>query len=576
MTSDACPTCNNGKPSLNRRHLVGGAAAAGVAAAFGSELTSGAIAQEATPIAVDPGVPPAGTFESLQTYPLVTEPKTFRIQITDQQGERGPDNATSAWLEELTGVKIEWLVVPAEGAIEQMTLQLASGDMPDAYMGLIWTPINPAQLSVYGDQGFFVDLAPLLAENAPNFNAQVETLPAAQALVTAPGGAIYSLPQINDCYHCAIRQKMWINKAWLDKAGLAIPTTPEEFQAMLVAFKDSDPNGNGQADEIMMTVSAIENLGDLDGFLMNPFQLSPIDPWLYVGEEGKVVSAYTQDGWRDGVNYMRGLYAAGLLDPASFTQTSEEMEAKTKNPEIAVVGAAPTFWKATHFDFNVSYFKDYVAIPQLTGPTGLQQTFRSYTPGAVGGLMITSACDDPALMVKWADSLFSTEGTLRVARGKPGHNWRWAQEGELGIHGGPAVWAIVSQPPGALDGEIEQSWYELCPMWFNSDLRLSQAVVKPRDEETETILYDATHDMQEPWASPESSYLPPLFFTADQASIVALNGSEVSNLVKSQYTLWVTGQGDPVADWEGYLEQLNSVGHEELLSTYQEAFDQRG
>ena len=42
------------------------------------------------------------------------------------------DDETTAWLQELTGVEIEWLVVPSHGAIEQMNLQLASGDVPDA------------------------------------------------------------------------------------------------------------------------------------------------------------------------------------------------------------------------------------------------------------------------------------------------------------------------------------------------------------------------------------------------------------------------------------------------------------
>jgi hypothetical protein len=37
----------------------------------------------------------------------------------------------------------------------------------------------------------------------------------------------------------------------------------------------------------------------------------------------------------------------------------------------------------------------------------------------------------------------------------------------------------------------------------------------------------------------------------------------------------VTGQGDPDADWDAYLEQLNSIGFEELLATYQQAFDSR-
>jgi putative aldouronate transport system substrate-binding protein len=574
MAGPINPSGQSGKYALNRRTLVGGAALTGAAALHAPGMLRHAAAQDATPITVDAGPPPAGIFESQHEYPLTTEPTTFRIAITSESPDR-VGNETTQWLEELTGVKIEWLVLPAEGAIEQMTLQLASGDYPDAFMGFIWTPITPTQLAVYGEQGQFIDLKDLLADNAPNFNAQAANLPAAVSMVTAPSGAIYSLPQINDCYHCSMPQKMWINQAWLDTLGLEIPTTPDEFKTVLQAFKDSDPNGNGEADEIPMTVSATTTLGDLDGFLMNPFQLSPGEPWIYVGPEGQVTAAYTQDGWREGIKYMRDLFANGLLDPESFTQDTSAMEAKTKDPTTAKIGAVPSFWKATHFDFNAPYFKEYVAIPQLTGPTGLQQTFNNYRVGFVGGLMITDKCADPGLLIRLADTLYTTEGTLRVARGTPGRDWRWAKQGEIGINEKPAIWAIVQQPVGAITDENRTSWFELCPMFFSRDLRHGQAVVVPRDDETETILYDATLNMQEPWAVPPETVLPQLFFTAEQAEVIALNGTDVNNRVRTQYATWVTGGGDPDAEWETYLEQLRSVGFDDLLVTYQQAYDDR-
>jgi putative aldouronate transport system substrate-binding protein len=574
MARSSNPSGHHGKHTLNRRTLVGGAALTGAAAMHAPGIQRHAVAQDATPITVDLGTPPEGILESLQEYPLVTDARTFRIAITSESPDR-IDNETTQWLEELTGVTIEWLVLPAEGAIEQMTLQLASGDYPDAFMGFIWTPITPTQLAVYGDQGIFIDLKDLLADNAPTFNAQTANLPAAVSMVTAPSGAIYSMPQINDCYHCSMPQKMWINQAWLDTLGLEIPTTPEEFKTVLQAFKDNDPNGNGEADEIPMTVSATTSLGDLDAFLMNPFQISPGEPWMYVGPEGQVMAAYTQDGWREGITYMRDLYTNGLLDAESFTQDLRAMEAKTKHPDTAKIGAVPSFWKATHFDFNAPYFKEYVAIPQLTGPTGLQQTFNNYRVGYVGGLMITDKCEDPALLVKWADSLYATEATLRVARGTPGRDWRWATEGETGINEEPAIWAIVQQPVDAITDENRTGWTELCPMFFSRDLRHGQAVLVPRDDETETILYDATLNMQEPWAVPQETVLPQLFFTADQASVIALNGTGVNDLVRTQYATWVTGGGDPDAEWDAYLEQLRSVGFDDLLATYQQAYDDR-
>ncbi len=74
-------------------------------------------------------------------------------------------------------------------------------------------------------------------------------------LITAPDGNIYALPQVNECYHCMYQQRMWIYKPWLDKLGLKMPTTTDEFYEVLKAFKTKDPNGNGKADEIPLSGS---------------------------------------------------------------------------------------------------------------------------------------------------------------------------------------------------------------------------------------------------------------------------------------------------------------------------------
>ena len=40
-----------------------------------------------------------------------------------------------------------------------------------------------------------------------------------------------------------------IRQDWLDKLGLSMPTTVDEWYNVLKAFR-ADPNGNGKADEI--------------------------------------------------------------------------------------------------------------------------------------------------------------------------------------------------------------------------------------------------------------------------------------------------------------------------------------
>ena len=53
-------------------------------------------------------------------------------------------------------------------------------------------------------------------------------------------------------------QKLWIYQPWLDALGLEMPQTTDEFEQVLLAFKEQDPNGNGRGgrDPVVDTMSA--------------------------------------------------------------------------------------------------------------------------------------------------------------------------------------------------------------------------------------------------------------------------------------------------------------------------------
>src|SRR5690606_8565908 len=95
--------------------------------------------------------------------------------------------------------------------------------------------------------------------------------PDLKAAITAPDGNIYALPHVNDCFHCWYSQKAWINKAWLDKLGLEIPTTTDDFYNVLKAFKKQDRIGKGNDDEFPYSGAYGTWHGVLSYFIMNAF-----------------------------------------------------------------------------------------------------------------------------------------------------------------------------------------------------------------------------------------------------------------------------------------------------------------
>ena len=68
--------------------------------------------------------------------------------------------------------------------------------------------------------------------------------PLALSLVTFDG-SLYGLPEPPPLPR---REGLVIRKDWLDKLGLAVPTSPEELMAVAVAFTEQDPDGNGKKD----------------------------------------------------------------------------------------------------------------------------------------------------------------------------------------------------------------------------------------------------------------------------------------------------------------------------------------
>src|SRR5699024_9501519 len=156
------------------------------------------------------------------------------LTVSNSLVENFETNEFTKWYEEKTGVKVNWVVVPEEGVVEQLNLILTSGDYPDVIMDM---PVTTSQMRIYGEKGVFLSLNNLIEDYGIETKRMFEEMPIVEDSITTPEGEIYALPQVNVCYHCTMPEKMWINQPWLDELGLDMPTTTEEFHDVLKAFK---------------------------------------------------------------------------------------------------------------------------------------------------------------------------------------------------------------------------------------------------------------------------------------------------------------------------------------------------
>jgi len=517
-----------------------------------------------TAAAADSNLTPPGT------YPIVKNKVTLRVMAIDNgRIEDIETNAFTKWYEEKTNVHIEWEFVPTNQAKEKLNLVLASGDYPDLIMKF---DVSPSQLMVYGEQGIFLTLNDLIDKQGTEIKQVFEANPLVKEALTAPNGKIYSLPMYAECDHCSMPQKMWINQTWLDKLGLQMPTTPDEFYNVLKAFKERDPNGNGKADEIPLAGVMQAGANGIEGFLTSAFvYYDKENNNRLIVKDGKIEPAFTQNGYKEAMKYIRKLYADGLLAPETFTQDVNQLKKLVENPGVAIVGAAPALAPSTiaQIGSESRRWLDLKAVPPLRGPEGVQVTpFKPLLQYFASGMIITSATKHPDVALRWSEGFYNEE-TMKLAQFGPENvAWRDAKPDEVGINGKPATWTRL-QTFGNVQNE---GWAQINPTYQSREFRLGESAVNPTENQ-EVILYDETMNKYYPYIPDPSELIPQLWFTEEQAAQIVELKTTINGYLDQMIARFATGDVKVDEGWDEYLKTLDGMNLKTYVDIYQQAYD---
>lgn len=573
-------------PSIDRRAVLKGAAAAGAGVAAASTLGASAFAQDATPGASPAASPASGEVfdswsgEPQQEYPLVTDKPTLKVTIASKPSvEDYSTNEFTKWFEERTGVHVEWEIVQAADQNEKNTalnVRMAGGEYGDVIMDF---NASPTVAQLYGQQGAFMPMNDLIDKAGIFTKRAWEMYPLSKTAMTASDGKIYSLIQVNDCYHCSMSQKLWINKVWLDKLGLGIPQTLDEYADALRAFKTGDPNGNGKADEVPLSGSAQGWHSNLDEYFMGSFIPHPGNKLRLIVQDGKVTPIYTQDGWKEGTKYLAGLFKEGLIDPEVFTRDGDQIRQLgdgNGGPDV-LLGSVPAGWWGVFTTYDPkeknAKWEQYTTMPPLKGPDGTRYAgFAPYSAFSNAQFMITDKCKDPELALRWIDAMGHIEVTQRSIFGVLDRDWEWSLVGQKGIDGDQAWWASLTDIANVPSQNVH--WSQTGMSFRSARTRLSNYVPPEKaPTDVEVILYNQTKNNYEPYAAPAETALPPLYFDADAAQTVAELTITIQNYVDETFASAVTGQLDIEQAWSDYTSTLSSMGLDNFIALHQDAYD---
>ncbi len=502
---------------------------------------------------------------------------TQSSMVTDYE-----NNYFTKYLEEKLGINIEFYMLPSDAAETRTKVNLlatSNEELPDVLV--VDNHLTTEMILQLGSSGFFMPLDDYVtdASKMPNYNAiPDEDREIMNAASTMADGHIYSLSAFEPETWNLTPNRTYINKAWLDKLGLEVPTTTAELKDVLIAFRDGDPNGNGVQDEIGVYGLSGGGYGEntIDS-LMNAFLF-----WnggLALSEDGNTVTApFTQDEFKEGLLYMNDLYNEGVLSANIFTDDGTQFKA-ILNQETPIVGLVSAGSLSNWPDVvNNANFAEMELIEPLTGENGTQYTpYYPYAPGQE--LMIVEGTDKLDLALKFADEFFDHDTSLIERFGEEGVDWT-RDPAELEGHSNAYVEAGMYDSVSMLvtstvwaDNQ-SQTWRNHGPRY--ASLEMGNTVYdfsggNKFDPEDRTQLFAKSYQLY--YDKHPENVLPVLKYTLDETELIQDQLTNIMPYVRQSMAEFITGTRDINTEWDSYLDELNTMGLETWVSTAQTAYD---
>lgn len=474
------------------------------------------------------------------------------------------------WLQEIedkAGVDVTWEQIYSDWDTTKAT-RFASGDVPD----LLFNATTDADYTNY--DGLFMELTDLISKDAPNITAMFNEQPDTKILATTPEGEIFGTPKFQGKWP-ETNTVMFINKTWLDNLGLQAPKTLSELKDVLVAFKEKDANGNGDAnDEIPLDFNGwfggAYSLTNLIGSL--GIQLTNWGSDGYFVEDNQVKNYAIDDRYKSLMLYLADLYKEGLINENAITNDYSTFQSTSRGDEAGNALVGVTFgWEETD-KFGATLASQYQALDALSYDIGVDAgTYDTRWTNDYSGLNMSAnriamskKCANPDAAMKFMDAFYDSEVSVEVLFGgitdgcvsKAGDNsYKVLDPADSKTDPGTWKWTSTFADNG--------------PMYIRKDTQIEM------NYDMANALKEREVYKDELAKQGDTDYYPQMFmkYSKDDQNTMSVDQANINNVTNNYWSLWLTGESDINADWDSYVQSVKDAGLDEVLKIRQTAYD---
>lgn len=316
--------------------------------------------------------------------------------------------------EELTGIELEIIQPDHDAYYDVVGQTFASGvdNWPDAMI------LSSSYYSGYAGEGALWDMTSAWENSELKASGRITGEDVIENIKI--GGQLFGFPitRGNGCI-------TYVKKKWLDNCGLEAPTTYDEYLAMLKAFKEGDPDGNGiDGDTFGVSAPGIiapetPYINYLPEFYQDAF------PSFVKGEDGVWYDGFTKDNFTDALTRLREAYAAGYIDKEALTNGTNDCRNKFYEDKYGVF----TYWAGT---WNSNLKNNLIANGRdgelvALKPLAEVGTYIERTPPVWA---ITTACENPDGVYKYLIESMLDGGEMQKLWSYGVEDVHWSEKAE--------------------------------------------------------------------------------------------------------------------------------------------------
>ncbi|NMA83419.1 MAG: extracellular solute-binding protein [Epulopiscium sp.] len=481
---------------------------------------------------------------------LITEkPTKFTIFLNFNNMPFNPEWRVWQEIAKRTNISLEGVISQSNSnEQEAFNLMVSSGKLAD-----IIGYVDASELEKLGRDGGILPLNDLIKEHAPNIQAALDRDERFRQTAVSLDGNIYQIPKNQELITAEF---WWIRQDWLTKLGLEVPKTVDDLYNVLTAFRNEDPNGNGQKDEIP--------LFDRAGHKMPDEYLYLWDTSLeFYPRNGKMTFEPMEENFKTGVQNIVKWYKEGLIDPEIFTRGPKARDILLSGN----LGGVTHDWPSAG-NYNTTLTEtipgfEMVAFAPPADQHGVVKERTARYPGV--GWSISSQCKDPVTVIKFMDYFFTEEGSDLV---------NWGIEGETYVvnpDGTKSYTDVVMNSDQTPIGYLRSLGVQY-RIGMEQNPAYEYAFMTPAAKAA-TELYEENREWFEKDMPPYLDGALALKYTPEDEAEYKKIMSSIRPYVNEKFQSWMLGTTDFNAEYDSFIAELKTRGIEKAIEINQRAYE---